>query len=146
MPNFNKDESCKLVQSLLTNVASSSSVTSSRVSILHFWAIHTSRTCYNKMMQFITQFKFLALRHRPHYQLKTRNNLLASCQLCSTSIIAHVFCRRCFHSSKPLLPHLVFYCVAFGMASDTRPVSSSLLFGEPNQPTSHVSTTKAISK
>ena len=106
----------------------------------------TSRTCYNKMMQFRTQFKFLALRHRPHYQLKTRKNLLASCQLCSTSIIAHVFCRRCCHSSKTFLPHLVFYCVAFGMASDTRPVSSSLLFGERNQPTSHVSTTKAISK
>ena len=42
------------------------------------------------------------------------------------SYIAHVFCRRCCHSLKTFLPHLVLYCVPFGVASDTRLVSSSL--------------------
>ena len=50
----------------------------------------------------------------------------------TTSHIAHLFCRRCCHSSKTFLPHLVLYC--FRSCSDTRLVSSSLLFGERNQP------------
>ena len=45
-----------------------------------------------------------------------------------TSNIVHVFCRRCYHSSKTFLPHLVLYCIAFGGASESRLVSSSLLF------------------
>ena len=35
---------------------------------------------------------------------------------------------------RRLSTHLVLYCVAFGVASDTRLVSSSLLFGERNRP------------
>ena len=43
----------------------------------------------------------------------------------TTSNIAHVFCCRGLHSSKTFLPHLVLYCIAFGVASDNRLISSS---------------------
>ena len=133
MLNFNKDESCNFLQSLLINHYFDISITSfmqqiiiSYIQIFIFLLSTYTRNVYKKFSVFGDMCSSGTVRS------STSSQFISATP--TTSNFALVFCRRCCHSSKTFLPHFVLYCVVFGVASDTRLVSSSLLFGERNRP------------
>ena len=141
MLNFNKDESCNFLQSLLINHYFDISITSfmqqiiiSYIQIFIFLLSTYTRNVYMSSTNLLNQ-KFSVfgdMCSSGTVRSSTSSQFISATP--TTSNFALVFCRRCCHSSKTFLPHFVLYCVVFGVASDTRLVSSSLLFGERNRP------------
>ena len=107
MLNFNKDESCKFLQSLLIN---------------HYFDISITSFMQQIIISYIQIFIFLLSTYTRNVYMSSKVTFSSgtvrsstSSQFISatptTSNFALVFCRRCCHSSKTFLPHFVLYCV-----------------------------------
>ena len=119
MLNFNKDDSCKFVQSLLINqkfdiyshiLLGPFTNESAQPKVQCIWLHMLYRNCQ--------------ILHIPAFETG-HSKMFFHCKFILPSLLPFL---------KDFSTHLVLYCIGFGVASDTRLVSSSLLFGEGNRP------------